>query len=219
MSKRAITSTEQPFVLADTDTTAGATKFVERFDLANGAVEFYGFNAGSAGVYELEGTIDGSNWSSIQATISADAVIALTHFWAGLRVYTTTAGTALQATILSSNAETYALTDGWTLLISIDGEANQTVTFNTGDFGNIALATADEVATVILADTTDVSAVDESGSVRISNTRGVGADFTINPTGGTAAATLGFSAGAVAGVGATSEPHPTVVLGAHELIY
>jgi len=219
MSKRAISSEEQPFVLADADATAGTSKFTERFDLSTGAVEFYGFNAGSAGVYELEGTLDGSNWSVISATISVDTIVALTHFWYALRVYTTTAGVALQATILSSNAETYNLTNGWTLLISIDGEANQTVTFETADFGNIAAATAAEVATVILADTTDVAAVDDTGSVRISNTRGVGADFDINPTGGTAAATLGFTAGAVAGVGLTASPHPTVVLGAHELLY
>lgn len=105
------------------------------------------------------------------------------------------------ATTTSTNPETYVLVDGQTLTISIDGEADQTVTFNTADFVNIGLATAAEVAAVINADTTDVLADGSSGSVVITNSRGLGTGFSINPTGGTAAATLGFAAGAVTGTG------------------
>lgn len=105
------------------------------------------------------------------------------------------------ATITSSNTETFALSDGQTLTISVDGEADQTVTFNTADFAAIGTATAEEVATVINEDTTDVLATAVGGAVVITNTRGSGTGFSINPTGGTAAATLGFAAGAVTGTG------------------
>jgi phage tail sheath protein FI len=105
------------------------------------------------------------------------------------------------ASITSSNTETFALSDGQTLTISVDGEAAQTVTFNTADFAAIGTATAAEVAVVINEDTTDVLATAVGGAVVIQNTRGNGTGFDINPTGGTAAATLGFSAGAVTGTG------------------
>jgi phage tail sheath protein FI len=107
----------------------------------------------------------------------------------------------VQAATTSSNTETFALTDGWTLTISVDGEPAQTATFNTADFGNIALATAQEIADVINTDVNDVLATDVAGAVVITNTRTVVGGRSINVTGGTAAATIGFTPGAVLGYG------------------
>lgn len=107
----------------------------------------------------------------------------------------------VQASVTSSNTETFALTDGWTLTISVDGETAQTATFNTADFSNIALATAAEIAAVINTDVNDVLATDVGGAVVITNTRTVVGGRSINVTGGTAAATIGFTPGAVNGYG------------------
>ena len=107
----------------------------------------------------------------------------------------------VQAATTSSNTETFALTDGWTLTISVDGEPAQTATFNTADFSNIALATAQEIADVINTDVNDVLATDVTGAVVITNTRTVVAGRSINVTGGTGAATIGFTPGAVNGYG------------------
>lgn len=94
-------------------------------------------------------------------------------------------------TVTAGNTETYALANGETLTVRVDGQsAAQTVTFNTGDFANILLATAAEVAAVISADLTTPAATggtaggaptitsDSGGSVRV--------------TGGTANGALGF---------------------------
>jgi uncharacterized phage protein gp47/JayE len=94
-------------------------------------------------------------------------------------------------TVTAGNAETYALVNGQTLTVRVDGQsAAQTVTFNTGDFVDINNATAAEVAAVISTDLTTPSATggtaggaptitsDSGGSVRV--------------TGGTANTALGF---------------------------
>jgi hypothetical protein len=107
---------------------------------------------------------------------------------------------ATAAVVTGSTSETFALTNGWTLLVSVDGGAAQTATFNTGDFANIALATAAEVATVINADIAGVLAADAAGSVEItSDTLGTGSNVTI--TGGLAAAALGLTAATDTGTG------------------
>lgn len=55
------------------------------------------------------------------------------------------------AQILSSG-HTFILTDGDQLSLSVAGGGTVTATFNTADFGDISLATAAEVATVLIAD-------------------------------------------------------------------
>ena len=100
---------------------------------------------------------------------------------------------ATQPAEMTGAAETYVLVDGQTLLVEVDGGSEQTATFNTADFSNIAAATADEVAVVIDTDLTDASAFDDGGSPTIrSDTRGLGSSLKV--TGGTANAVLGFTA-------------------------
>ncbi len=49
-------------------------------------------------------------------------------------------GDATQGTVLSSNAQPYALTTSQTLIVAVDGGSGQTVTFYTVDFDDIAAA-------------------------------------------------------------------------------
>lgn len=83
------------------------------------------------------------------------------------------------AVATAANAGPYVLADAQTIIISVDGEADQTVTLATADFANIALATAAELAFVINRDTTDVLAEDVSGTLRLTNSRGLGTGFSL----------------------------------------
>jgi len=113
-------------------------------------------------------------------------------------IQTPVSGWSAAAQLTSGNAETYNLTDGWTLTIKVDQGAVQTATFNTGDFVDINNATAAEVATVIAADITGLTASDQNGYVRLkSDTEGTGS--AIEVTGGTANGALGFSTTEVKG--------------------
>lgn len=94
-------------------------------------------------------------------------------------------------TVTSGNTETFTLSNGQTLTVKVDGQsAEQTVTFNTGDFGDIANALASEVAAVISTDLATPSATGgtSAGAVTITSDSG----GTIEVTGGTANAALGF---------------------------
>lgn len=86
------------------------------------------------------------------------------------------------------NAETYALSDGQTLTVKVDVGAEQTATFNTGDFVDINNATAAEVAAVISTDITGATGGTAAGDVTITSDAGI----SIEVTGGTANAVLGF---------------------------
>jgi len=108
---------------------------------------------------------------------------------------------ATRATLTSGNTQPFALTNGNTLTISIDGEPDQTVTFNTADFALIGAATAAEVVAVILAQTTDIGAADVGGAVVLTNTRSLTNARTLEVTGGTDAAAFAFPGGAVSGTG------------------
>ena len=105
--KRSISEEEQPFTFVNTDATAGATKAVERFDLSTGVVEFHSFHGVTPGSYILQGSIDGDNWTAIQAAIIADDLVALTHYWRFLRVFTTTAGTTPPTVVLGAHELLY----------------------------------------------------------------------------------------------------------------
>lgn len=63
-----------------------------------------------------------------------------------------------RAALISGGTQTFAFTDGDTLLLSVDGAANQTATFNTADFGDISNATAAEIVTVLNTDWTGATA-------------------------------------------------------------
>lgn len=104
--------------------------------------------------------------------------------------------TGTPAIAVGTNTETFVLADGQTLQFIVDGGALQTVTFNTAEFANIALATALEVAAVINAEATGVQSDVSAAAVRIStDLAGTGAGLT--GFAGTAAAALGFAAAAV----------------------
>jgi len=90
--KRSITESEQPFTLNNAAGQNGPAKFVDRFDLVGAVVEFHSFS-GVPGSFDLEGTVDGNQWSKIQIGVTADVRITLTHFWKALRVHTQTPGT------------------------------------------------------------------------------------------------------------------------------
>jgi hypothetical protein len=91
MSKRSITEAEQPFTLSASPGTPGPAKRVDRFDTSTAVVAFHSF-AATPGSYDLEGTVDGNDWSKIQIGVTADVRIALTHYWTALRIHTQTPG-------------------------------------------------------------------------------------------------------------------------------
>ena len=105
---------------------------------------------------------------------------------------------AVQAAVTAGNSETYALTNGWTLTVKVDGGGTQTATFNTGDFSDIANATAAEVFAVLNTDITGQTASDDSGAPKITSDD-TGTGGIIEVTGGTANAALGFGIVAVLG--------------------
>jgi hypothetical protein len=113
---------------------------------------------------------------------------------------TPVSGWSEAAAIKSANAETYALSDGQTLTVKVDGGAVQTATFNTGDFAAIGAALAAEIAVVINTDITGVLATDAGGKVRIESSNTDGATSSVEVTGGTANAAIGFSTTEVAGM-------------------
>lgn len=110
----------------------------------------------------------------------------------------TIAGTS--GSVTSGNAETYLLVDAQVLTLSVDGGAPQTATFNTGDFVDISVATAAEVAAVIESDITGVTVTLDTGKVVITSDL-VGTDSGVQVTGGSANTALGFDTDPHAGTG------------------
>lgn len=100
----------------------------------------------------------------------------------------------------SSKRQVYNLTDGWQIEITTDLGVD-TITFNTGDFTNIARATAAEMATHINANNTNsqVVALGYRGYLYLKSPTTTNL-ATINVSGGTAQllTEVGFSAGVVA---------------------
>lgn len=90
--KRSISEEEQPFNVNNSGPgVAGTTKHTERFDLVGGVVEFHSFS-GTPGSFDLEGTVDGNNWTKIQTGVVGDTLITLSHYWRALRVHTVAVG-------------------------------------------------------------------------------------------------------------------------------
>ncbi len=107
-------------------------------------------------------------------------------------IITPISGWSANAALTNGNGTTYALVDGQTLTVKVDLGVEQTATFNTADFADISLATQFEVAAVIDADITGLSAAAAASFVRIvSDLSGTGS--AVEVTGGTANAALGFS--------------------------
>lgn len=109
---------------------------------------------------------------------------------------------AAAASVTGGNTETFALTDGWSFSFDVNG-VTQTVTFNTAEFGDIANATAAEVAAVINAEAEGIQATVNAGAVVITTDR-KGTSATIDnfsDNTGTPVATLGFTAASDTGTG------------------
>ena len=101
-------------------------------------------------------------------------------------------GWSAKAAFTSLTSEPYSLADLQTLLVQIDEGATQTVVFNTGDFANIAAATAQEVIDAIKADTTGLDGLDVAGFMRLfSDLDGSGSSIRV--VGGTGFEALGLS--------------------------
>jgi len=92
-----------------------------------------------------------------------------------------------------SKKEPFALADGDTLEVKVDGEATpQTITFALADFADIAVALASEVVAKINAVITGAVADVDDGAVRlVSDSQAMGTT-SIEVTGGTARDKLGF---------------------------
>jgi phage tail-like protein len=107
-----------------------------------------------------------------------------------------------QGAATSQASAPFALSDGQTLQVKVDGGSTQTVTFNAVDFDNITIATADEVASIITNGLSGASAVAVGGAVKITSAT-YGVSSSIEVTGGTANSVLGYPAGVQQGTDAT----------------
>ncbi|MBI4880129.1 MAG: flagellar hook-basal body complex protein [Planctomycetes bacterium] len=77
--------------------------------------------------------------------------------------------TGTAATITGTSSAPFALSDGDSFSVQVDGGPPQTVTFHASDFVNIGAATAAEVAAVINAAISGVTASDAAGVVKLSS--------------------------------------------------
>ena len=103
-----------------------------------------------------------------------------------------------------TNAEVYALVTGQNLTVKIDRGTVQTVAFLTGEFVDIANATAEEVAAVLNVKLVGASASATSGGTKVtitSDKRGKGSYVEV--TGGTANVAIGFNVAEVNGTGSS----------------
>lgn len=118
------------------------------------------------------------------------------------------AAAAPQATVLSSlqpylqgtpstltgAAGPYALADGMTMEVAVDGGPPRTVTFQAASFGAIGAATAAEVAAVLNAQVPGINASDVGGAVQLASLRvGSASSLDVNEGTGSPAAVLGLS--------------------------
>lgn len=109
------------------------------------------------------------------------------------------------AVYTSVNTEPFALANGLTLDIVVDNTPAQTVTFLTADFAAIGAATAAEVAAVITAQVTGVTAADNAGAVEIT-TDMTGPSASVVVVGGTAVSQFDFPSAAALGAGGPARP-------------
>jgi hypothetical protein len=98
---------------------------------------------------------------------------------------------------------TYPLTDGDTLTVSVDGGAWETITFAAGDFGDVAAATAEELAAVLNRSGSLAARADDDGNLVLATaSSGGNASLEIDAGRSTAAPALGLSTGQPAAYGA-----------------
>jgi len=140
-------------------------------------------------IYKLKGTEPGIV-NTIQFLLGV--TVTLNVFNTGT-AFVLADGDLTQARLVSANAETYALTDGWTLVVRVDDTTNTTVTFNTADFAAIGAATAQEVADVITGDVSGVTAGATTDGYVVIQRDSYGEGTAVQVLGGTANGALGFS--------------------------
>lgn len=114
-------------------------------------------------------------------------------------IETPVSGWTAKAAVVSASAETFALVNGQTLGIQVDGGATQTVLFVTGDFASIGAATAIEVSDAINANATGIECLDALGFLFMQSDTD-GSASSIQVVGGTSNAVLGFPVTLVAGM-------------------
>jgi uncharacterized phage protein gp47/JayE len=152
-------------------------------------------SVGSAGAL-FQTIADVTNGGAVQATIEVEAESVefgpiVGNAYSLDVIQTPVAGWSAKAAIDNVNTETFFLVNNQTLIVSVDGEADQTVTFLTADFASIIAATAAEVATKINSATADLTATALAGKIRVaSDTDGLGSSIQFK--GGTANPALGF---------------------------
>jgi len=91
-----------------------------------------------------------------------------------------------------SRKEPYALADGDTLEVAVDGGAPQLVTFAAADFADLAVALASEVAAKVNTTLAGAAAEVDGGGVRMVSASTAALTTAIEVTGGTAREKLGF---------------------------
>jgi hypothetical protein len=97
----------------------------------------------------------------------------------------------------------YQITDGDSLVFSVDGGEWETVVFKADDFRDIAAATAEELANVLNRSGTLAAYADETGCLALATTsKGGRASLEIDLARSTAAASLGLFTGQARAVGA-----------------
>lgn len=115
--------------------------------------------------------------------------------------------TGSRASVTSTLAQPFALSDGMTLTVIVDGGAEQTATFNTADFIDIAAATAEEVVDVLIADIVEPASnppnfmADGGAIVMASGMDGTAGSIEVTAN-GTATAIFDFPTGTFYGVDA-----------------
>lgn len=95
---------------------------------------------------------------------------------------------------LTTAAEPFALVNGATLSLAVDGGAPVTVTFNAASFADITQATAEEVAAVVAAQVPGLSAVAQDGRLVLSSgTSGTSSSLTVTGASSSALFAVGAS--------------------------
>jgi hypothetical protein len=124
--------------------------------------------------------------------------------WKGNQGSTETATFSGAAVTTSSDTGPFTLSNGQTLTFKVNRSALQTKTFNTGEFSNIAAATALEVRAslnaFLAANQLGAFAEVSSGAVDVTTIR-AGTGAYLEFVGGTALTALGFATGEVQGTG------------------
>jgi len=99
----------------------------------------------------------------------------------------------------STNAAPWALSNGQTLVYSVDGGATKTITLATADFVNIGAATVKEMVRVLKRDLVGATAIERSSTALVIRGTAFGASATLKVNAGDVATALGLATTTVQG--------------------